>query len=56
MLMCVLSHSRFIKNPPIESWEINSCLSRGVLSHLHEKRKAKAVEAIPLGRLAMWLG
>jgi hypothetical protein len=34
MLMCVFTHYRFIENPPVGSWETNSCFLRGVLSQL----------------------
>jgi hypothetical protein len=33
MLMCVFTHSRFIENLPVGSWETNPCFFRGVLSH-----------------------
>jgi hypothetical protein len=29
MLMCAFTHSRFIKNPPVGSWEANNWFFRG---------------------------
>jgi hypothetical protein len=34
MLICMLTHSRFVENRPVGSWETNPCFFRGVLSHL----------------------
>jgi hypothetical protein len=34
MLMCVFTHSRFIENPPVGSWDTNPCFFQGEgLSH-----------------------
>jgi hypothetical protein len=47
MLMCVFAHSRFVENPPVESWETNPCLFMGVLSHFCVARDMRYRKFIP---------